>query len=157
MNMFEEARAIDGTMKMCNFTQSDIAKKLGVSQSYIANKLRLLAYPDDLQLLICAAGLTERHARAVLRIRSDEGRRAALKKIIDGKLTVKESEAVVDMLFDAEMPRSVSGVCEAERIGAFEDALRGAVKTLTSLGTRASISKSYYGKRAYITVCIEEG
>lgn len=156
MNMFEEARAIEGTIKMCGFTQSDIAKKLGVSQSYIANKLRLLAYSDEMQSQICSAGLTERHARAVLRIRSDEGRREALKKIIDGKLTVKESESLVDMIYDAEIPTLLSRVDAIDRISAFEEALVGAVRSLCSLGINASLSKSRYGERIYITVCVEE-
>ena len=156
MNMFEEARAIDGKIKMCGFTQSDIAKKLGVSQSYIANKLRLLAYSDDLQSQICTAGLTERHARAVLRIRSDEGRREAIKKIIDGKLTVKESESLVDMMYDAEIPTLLSRVDAIDRISAFEEALVGAVRSLNSFGIDASLTKNRYGERIYITVCVEE-
>ena len=46
MNMFEEAQSIDGMMKMMNLKQSQMAEKLGVSQSYVANKLRLMKHTD---------------------------------------------------------------------------------------------------------------
>ena len=49
MNMFEEARALYGTIKMCGVTQEEIAKKLSVSQSYVANKLRLLKFSARMQ------------------------------------------------------------------------------------------------------------
>ena len=153
--MFEEASALDGTIRMCKLTQSDIAKKLGVSQSYVANKLRLLSFSDGMRERILASGLSERHARALLKLKGEELRRAALERIIDGRLTVKESEAVVDELFDEQMPIVPSLAKETERIEKFEAALGGAVKTLLSLGIKAAISKSYYGRRTYITVMVE--
>ena len=44
MNMFDEARVIDGMIRMCKMTQGEVAKKLGVSQSYVGNKIRLLGF-----------------------------------------------------------------------------------------------------------------
>ena len=108
MNMFEEANALEGTIRMCGYTQSDIAKRLGVSQSYVANKLRLLSFPEDMKRAITDAGLTERHARAILKLKQEDTRRQALKKIIDGGLNVKESEALVDLLSDADIPYIIS-------------------------------------------------
>ena len=72
MNMFDEARALSGTIKMRGISQSEMAKMLGVSQSYIANKLRLLTLDDGLKAKICESNLTERHARAILRLRDAE-------------------------------------------------------------------------------------
>ena len=155
MDMFDEARALKGTIEMCNFTQSDIAKKLGKSQSYIANKLRLLTLSEELQEKIRTSGLSERHARTLLRLKEDSSRIAALEKIIEGRLTVKESEAVVDELFDEQLPFAPTHARDGERIEKFEAALSGAVKTLLSLGIKAAISKSYYGHRTYITVMVE--
>lgn len=153
--MFEEASALDGTIRMCKLTQSDIAKKLGVSQSYVANKLRLLSFSDGMRERILASGLSERHARALLRLKGEDLRMKALSRIIDGRLTVKESEAVVDELFDEQMPIVPTLARDGERIEKFEAALGGAVKTLLSLGIKAAISKSYYGRRTYITVMVE--
>ncbi len=156
MDMFEEARALEGTIKMCKYTQSDIAKRLGVSQSYVANKLRLLSFPEDMRQKIREAGLTERHARAILKLKREGAQREALRKIIDGKLNVKESEAIIDMLSDSDMPYIINRAGEYERINTFKEALDGAVKNLKSLGIRADKSTSFYGRRTYITICIEE-
>ena len=50
--MFEEARAMSGTLKLCNITQKELAERMGVSQSYVANKLRLLSFSPYLEKLI---------------------------------------------------------------------------------------------------------
>ena len=52
MEMFEEARAMSGTLKLCNITQKELAERMGVSQSYVANKLRLLSLAPHLEKLI---------------------------------------------------------------------------------------------------------
>ena len=58
MNMFEEARAVYGILRISGTTQEEAAKKLGVSQSYIANKLRLLKFSQPMQDLIVDSLLT---------------------------------------------------------------------------------------------------
>jgi ParB family chromosome partitioning protein len=128
---------------------------LGKSQSYIANKLRLLGLSDEIQEKIRSAGLSERHARSLLRLRDNGARAAALSRIINGKMTVKESEAVVDELFDEQLPLAPTHARDGERIEKFEAALNEAIKTLSSLGIKAAISKSFYARRTYITVMIE--
>ena len=68
MNMFEEARTISGMIQMLGMTQSEVAKKLGTSQSYVGNKVRLLNLSEGIQKKILDLGLSERHARALLRL-----------------------------------------------------------------------------------------
>lgn len=96
MNVFEEARALQGTMKMVNMTQEELAQRLGVSQSYVANKLRLLRLPTDVQNEIVARGLSERHARALLRLCETELLHDVLVRVAEDGLTVSETEALVD-------------------------------------------------------------
>ena len=156
MDMFEKARTICGTIKMCNTTQSELAKRLGVSQSYIANKIRLLNLSEDMRKKILDAGLSERHARALLRLDSEEARSVALDKMISLGLTVKESEAVIDFIYDEHMPNLISRADECDRINAFKDSLNTALKNLCSLGIKATRSEDRYGKKTYITICIEE-
>ena len=78
MNMFEEARSIKGMMEMLKITQEEMAKKLGVSQSYIANKIRLLKLGEEAERIVLDGRLTERHARCVLRLDDPEERSSAL-------------------------------------------------------------------------------
>ena len=100
MNMFEEARALHGTIKMCALTQGQIAKRLGVSQSYIANKLRLLNFSQKMQEQIAEHGLCERQARALLRIRDERVMESAMATMAKTHMTVAESEQLVDRLLE---------------------------------------------------------
>ncbi|MBQ8879716.1 MAG: hypothetical protein IJY69_02610 [Clostridia bacterium] len=156
MNMFEEARSVRGMMEMCGLTQSEMAKRLGVSQSYVANKQRLLGYSPECERIILESGMTERHARAVLKLREEELRLSALTRIRDRGLNVAESEALVDMLHDAEAPARIGAGGRLKRIDGFMDTLKRSVETLISLGVDASHSVSYHGNKTYITVCIDE-
>ena len=102
MNMFEEARALWGTIKMCGVTQQEIAKKLNVSQSYIANKLRLLKFSARMQEKITECGLCERLARALLRIKDERVQESALMQMSERRMTVAEGEALVDSLCEKQ-------------------------------------------------------
>ena len=122
MNMFEEAKSLDGMLKMRKLSQTEAAKMLGVSQSYVANKLRLLGLEEGLQEKIVAAGLTERHARALLRLKSKEDQQKALDIICARRLSVAESEALVDFMKTSELSRILGGinVTDAQRKAAMD-------------------------------------
>ena len=95
LNMFEQAAAISSLIRMYDLTQEDIARKLSVSQSFVANKLRLLRYLLEERTLILSSSLTERHARALLRLAGEE-RQSALRHVIENHLNVAETETYVD-------------------------------------------------------------
>lgn len=102
LNMFEQAEAMSSLMKIHCLTQEKIAEKLSCSQSYVANKLRLLRLPSEERDEILSAGLSERHARALLRIKNDEDRRAALKTVVRREMNVAQTEEYIDRLIEAE-------------------------------------------------------
>ena len=157
MNMFDEARAISGMIGMRKMTQSEIAKMLGVSQSYVANKLRLLGFSETVREAILSAGLSERHARALLKLKGDETILSAIRRIADMRLSVAASEALIDDMALDGMIDSVSKTGGAECVHRFEGVIDEAVKCLTSRGIRARRSIEFYGNKRYITVTIEEG
>ncbi len=102
LGFFEEARGISKLIRRYGITQEQAAQKLGKSQSSIANKLRLLNLSYDEQDWIVQAGLSERHARALLRIYDQQLRKEALSKIIADNLNVAKSEELIDnMLFNS--------------------------------------------------------
>ncbi len=156
MNMFEEATALKGTIKMRGISQSEMAKMLGVSQSYVANKLRLLSLDEGMKEKICEAKLTERHARAILKLRGEESRRQALGIIIERNLSVAESEALVDLLHEPMAPRVEKNGTKLQKTESFKKNLLESVKLLRSFGVEASLNQSYYEKKLYITVTIDE-
>lgn len=78
LNMFEQAQAIHTLSSACGMTQESIADALSCSQSYVANKLRLLRLDEPLRRMILDFGLTERHARALLRLEASSRADAVL-------------------------------------------------------------------------------
>lgn len=114
LNFFEEAVAIQKLMKMGGYTQQAVAQKLGKNQSTVANKLRLLQFSDPVREAILNAGLTERHARALLNLngKGDELLLQAVREITQRQLNVSQTEryvaGVVDKLSrdEEDKPRS---------------------------------------------------
>lgn len=156
MNMFEEARTIDGMIKMCKMTQGEIAKKLGVSQSYVGNKLRLLNFSDRAQKMIIFSELSERHARVLLRIKDEQTLLDSIDKVRERKMTVAQCEAMVDVLCEAEVPKLLGRAPKQERVDRFESFISSSVESLCSLGIPARREIGYYGKKKYIMISIED-
>ena len=106
LNMFEQAGAIAALIDMHAMTQEQIARTLSVSQSCIANRLRILRLNAEEREIILSSHLTERHARAFLRIREEETRLLAVKTAAEKGLNVAQTEEYVDTLVpsDSDMP-----------------------------------------------------
>ena len=101
LNMFEEAQAFSILATQYCLTQEEIAAKMSLSQSAVANKMRLLRLEKNERQQIIESGLTERHARALLRIPQTETRKQALEHIICNKLNVSDSEKYISELIIA--------------------------------------------------------
>lgn len=95
LSYLEEAIAYKKLMDDFGLSQVDIAKRVGKQQSTISNKIRLLSLPLDIQKALVENQLTERHARALLKIEDDELRRKVLDRIILNNLNVKQSEKLI--------------------------------------------------------------
>ena len=98
LDFLEEANGIRQLIRMFGMSQEEAARRLGKSQSAVANKLRLLKLPEDVLETLRSRGLSERHARALLRLPDDESRRAALQRIIDKDMTVAAAESYIETL-----------------------------------------------------------
>lgn len=98
MNCFEEAEGIRRLIELHGLTQEDAATRLGCAQSTIANRLRLLRLPPEERRAILAAGLTERHARALIRLNDPELRAFARKQMEEERLNAAQSDRLVDDL-----------------------------------------------------------
>ena len=125
---------------------------LGVSQSYVANKIRLLGLSEEIRELIKRSGITERHARALLRLDTEEERRAAAEKMIRMKLTVRQSEALIDSEHPMPPPMQYGNAEKGDALEGFRRSLRRGVEVLRSFGIEARITTSYHGGKEYITV-----
>lgn len=99
LSVIEEAQSYKKLMDR-GFTQEEIASKLGVSQSSIANKIRLLNLPKDVQNALLYNKISERHARSLLSLPDADMQRNLLNKIISEKLTVKQTEEEISAILN---------------------------------------------------------
>lgn len=96
LNYIEEAEAYYNLINDHNFTQDELAKRMGKKQSTIANKLRLLKLSSDVREICLQNRLTERHARALLTVPNEELQLKIIKKVINEGLTVKKTEELIN-------------------------------------------------------------
>lgn len=101
LDFIEEALGISQLIRMFGMSQEEAARRIGKSQSAVANKLRLLKLPSDVLESLRQNGLTERHGRALLRLPSPVAQRAAREYIVDNGLTVAATDAYIDALLSA--------------------------------------------------------
>jgi len=96
LHFFEEAQGLSNLMMDYGFTQEALASRIGKNQSTIANKLRVLRLPRAVQRVIIDNALTERHARALLKLDSEELQLEILAKVVKQGLTVRKTEALIE-------------------------------------------------------------
>lgn len=100
LNFIEEAEGYHNLINDHGMTQEELAKKVGKKQSTIANKLRLLKLNDKVKKTILEYNLTERHARALLKLPEEAMQEKALQTIIKRSLNVKKTEEFIDKMLD---------------------------------------------------------
>ncbi|KRN25852.1 nucleoid occlusion protein [Lacticaseibacillus camelliae] len=103
LSPIEEAEAYTDLMKLNAMTQQDLAKQLGKSQSFVANKLRLLKLSDSVQAAIMNGEISERHGRELLKV-DDYHQQLLLHEILANHLTVKETAQLVDDTLGVKAP-----------------------------------------------------
>ena len=99
LTFIEEAEGYFNLINDHGFTQQELAEKLGKSQSTIANKLRILKLPDEIKRILIQNNLSERHARALLRLPDKKLKKKVAKKIVNEDLAVNKTEKVIENIW----------------------------------------------------------
>lgn len=138
LSVFEEAEGINRLISVHGLTQCEVARQLGVAQSTLSNKLRLLRLSPKLRDRIEAARLTERHARALLKL-PDEQRESALDYIIAKQLTLTEAETYVEELLHPPEEKKPEPIRKAAigDVRLFANSLTKIVNTMRHSGVTA--------------------
>lgn len=145
LGFFEEAKAIEKLMSEYGLSQEDAARRLGKAPSTVSNKLRLLALPKEAQDIITENGLSERHARSLLRLKSDEVLEV-LQKVTDKKLNVTQTESLVEeyLTKDKASGRRTKRMFSDVKI--FLKAINSAVETMQKSGISADVRREDTGE-----------
>lgn len=146
LNFFEEAAALERLISYYGMTQEDAAMKLGRAQSTIANKLRLLRLTEEERRFILEHKLTERHARALLRLASPEERKPVMDKVVKLSLNVEKTELLIDETLgkarERENFRKRSVLFRDVRL--FTNTIHKAVETMQAAGIPAASQKMQF-------------
>lgn len=142
LTFFEEADGIKRLMDEFSLSQQEVAEKLSMAQSTLSNKLRLLKLSTELRNRIIAGNLTERHARALLRL-PEESRDGALNRCIAEQLTVTDFEALVNNILtpmqSCKKPEHRGGVGD---IRIFTNSITKIIGSMRKSGVEATSRKS---------------
>ena len=148
LNYFEEAVAIQTLITDFRLTQSEVAVQLGMANSTVSNKLRLLKLSSTIQERLLSANLTERHARALLRLQPDI-REDTLDKIIAEGLNLAQSEALIENILNpalenepdiSESPKPIRKAAIGD-IKIFSNSLSKLLCTMQNAGITANSRK----------------
>ncbi|MCH5204265.1 MAG: ParB/RepB/Spo0J family partition protein [Oscillospiraceae bacterium] len=104
LSYFEEAIAIEKLLNVYGLTQEQAAVRLGKAQSTIANKIRLLRFTEGERRLLLTGGLSERQARALIRIDDDLSRSRAIETVVSKRLSIEQTEELVNLIL-SETPQ----------------------------------------------------
>ena len=148
--------------KTYNLTQEELAKRLGKSQSAIANKLRLLRLNESVKDAMKEGGLTERHARALLKLKGEKEQLAVIDRVKKGALSVKDTEKLVDKtlnrMYDAKedgaKPRPVI-VRMVKDYRLFMNTINAAVSQLRDAGFQVEITQEDLSNGVDIGIRVE--
>jgi len=155
LHFFEEARAYETLISTHGLTQEELARQLNRSSSSIANKLRLNKLDPVLRAFILEEGLSERHARALLRLPSAQGRMRVARKAASQHLSVRDTELLVDSaLTRLPVPppsqRRVISMVRDHRL--YLNALEGIVNQMQEAGMDAHWEMHRTGDRLKVSI-----
>lgn len=158
LHFFEEAMAIERLIKGFGLSQEEVARKLGKSQSALSNKLRLLRLPNDIRYNITLYGLSERHARALLRLPTTAMMNSVIDTVVEQGLTVSATEKLICDMLTKSQQKSKKGktVMVFKDVRIFINTLNHAVTTMRKSGINATASKNETESYIEYTVKIDK-
>jgi len=155
LDFLDEARGIRRLIDRYGMTESEAARRLGKSQSAVANKLRLLRLPEDVLEGLRRTGLTERHGRALLRLGENALRREALAVMAERQMSVQQAERYVDeLLKKQEKTREGLTRFVLKDVRVFLNSLQHAVELMRQGGVEVGMSKAESEQELTVTVHI---
>ena len=155
LDVWEEAAALRQLMERGRLTQEETARRVGKSQSAVANKLRLLKLPEDVIDTLRAHHLTERHARALLRLENPDRQRLAVEYILKHQLNVAKTEEYIDRLCGGrKLPKKATPVYKIRDVRLFLNTVNRGLAVMKSAGVNAQCGREETDSEITLTIHI---
>ena len=155
LHFFEEAIAIGDLIKEHNLTQEQVATKLGKKQSTIANKLRLLKLSSSVRERVVKYGLTERHARAILKLEDTTLALMTLDHIYEKNLNVKKTEEYIEEILKGTPKKpKYSRMFGDNRV--YVNSVKAVYKSIVDTGAKADFEVTDYDEKIVMSIVIRK-
>lgn len=155
LDFFEEAVSLRCLVEKYGFTQAQVAEKIGKTQSAVANKIRLLKLSSDAMETVRTSGLSERHARALLKV-PDEKQNDAAREMVRQKMTVDQSEKYIEKLLSDKKAKVRKDFIFIKDVRIFLNTLARAAETMRRSGVDVKIKREEDAAGTVVTVTIPQ-
>lgn len=156
LNPIEEARGLKSMTEKYGFTQEQVSASLGRSRTYIANSIRLLKLPPEIQEYVSSGQMSAAHGRTIINIPDRAKQKEIADKIIRNDLSVRATEKLAERVKDELKPERKRRKPKAETQGKTEDVLAVERELMTLTGTKVNITGDSRGKLELEYYSIEE-
>ncbi len=155
LHYLEEAEGYEQLMEQFHLTQEAMAARVGKKQSTIANKLRLLRLSPTVRKVLVDAVLSERHARALLKLPDDTRRLEALEVIIAKKYSVRQTEEYIAKLLDAKQPEKQRRMVIVNDVRIYLNSIKQVVGAIKDVGIPVSMEQTMEGDEVVVSLRIK--
>ena len=157
LHYLEEAEGYETLVNTSHLTQEAMAIRVGKKQSTIANKLRLLKLPASVREVLHESELTERHARVLLKLETEEAQKTILKKVLKDHLNVKQTEALVEKYLKEEGKENKKKprVIIVNDVRIYLNSIREVMETVKRSGIPSSMEQDMDGDDVVVTLRIK--
>ena len=155
LHYLEEAEGYEQLMEQFHLTQEAMATRVGKKQSTIANKLRLLKLSAKVREELRSAGLTERHARALLKIKDETQQLEVLAVVVKNAYNVRQTEQYIEKLLEEKQPEKKKRMLIVNDVRIYLNSIKQVVNTIKTAGIPCEMEQNLEGDEVVIQLRIK--
>lgn len=155
LHYLEEAEGYEQLMEQFHLTQEAMASRVGKKQSTIANKLRLLKLSAKVREELRSAGLTERHARALLKIKDEAQQLEVLAVVVKNAYNVRQTEQYIEKLLEEKQPEKKKRMLIVNDVRIYLNSIKQVVNTIKTAGIPCEMEQNLEGDEVVIQLRIK--
>lgn len=155
LHFLEEAEGYEKLMEEFHLTQEAMAARVGKKQSTIANKLRLLRLSDRIRKILVEGGLTERHARALLKLDDEEKQVQVLTVVIDNGYSVRQTESYIEKLIEDKKQEKKKRMVIVNDVRIYLNSIKQVVSAIKDVGIPVAMEQTVEGDDVIVSLRIK--
>lgn len=155
LHFLEEAEGYEKLMEEFHLTQEAMAARVGKKQSTIANKLRLLRLSDRIRKILVEGGLTERHARALLKLEDEEKQVQVLTVVIDNGYSVRQTESYIEKLLEDKKQEKKKRMVIVNDVRIYLNSIKQVVSAIKDVGIPVAMEQTVEGDDVIVSLRIK--